>query len=383
MWQLCRLERELCKDTSQAWCKAPTRTSDWRVRQLSLPGKYRSSSLIPHTRSRMEFVFNRLSRLESSVTRLVTFLPTSEAVQNGDIDDSPAEQQNAIAAKRTSVFRFRDGSSPAGDDTLFETERDSRPAKWARFIGPESSTSNDQSKHETNGPPAEDEFPTVSDISTPDLAATEFEAQEYIQGTLDERSQNIGVDRRSVLEAALDFIGQMENPAERTNTEGNNYSLSIVECLIPPEPDFFQMTLSGSSESSLLFYCLLTQDFCVETYRLYPRVFDLEYSTYISQETLERMAVTMYKNDEDEQTLLQYSICVNAYASTFLWSSQQGKENTALQEASERSRENYSRRCFAALSRIHMLEKPSLSLVQALISGVSKVTSSSESPANL
>lgn len=87
----------------------------------------------------------------------------------------------------------------------------------------------------------------------------------------------------------------------------------------------------------------------------------------------------MYKNDGDEQTLLQYSICVNSYASTFLWSSQQGKEDTALQEASERSRKNYSRRCFAALSRIHMLEKPSLSLVQALLSGVSKVTPSSES----
>lgn len=95
------------------------------------------------------------------------------------------------------------------------------------------------------------------------------------------------------------------------------------------------------------------------------------------------MAVTMYKNDEDEQTLLQYSICVNAYASTFLWSSRQGKENTALQEASERSRENYSRRCFAALSRMHMLEKPSLSLLQALLSGVSKVTPSCELPVDL
>ena len=47
------------------------------------------------------------------------------------------------------------------------------------------------------------------------------------------------------------------------------------------------------------------------------------------------MAETMYKNDEDEQNLLQYSICVNACASTFLWSSRQGEEDTALQKASD------------------------------------------------
>lgn len=194
----------------------------------------------------MEFLFNRLSRLESSVTRLVAFLPTSEAIQNSDIDGSPTRQQSATAVKSTFASRFRDGSSPADEDMSFEKERDSRPTKRTRFMGPELSA-NDQPKHETNGPPEEDEFPTVSDISTPDLVATECEAQEFIQGTLNEKSQNIGVERRSVLEAALHFIGQMENPAERTNIEGNNYSLSIAECLVPPEPDFFQMSLSGSS----------------------------------------------------------------------------------------------------------------------------------------
>lgn len=204
----------------------------------------------------MEFLFNRFSRLESSVTRLVAFLPMSEAIQNGDLDDSPAEQQNATVAKSTSAFRFRDSPSPTGEDMSFEKECDSQPAKRARFIGPESSASNDRPKQETNDPPAEDGLPAVSNISTPDLAATECEAQEFIQGTLDERSQNISVDRRSVLEAALDFIGQMENPAERTNTEESNLSLSIAECLIPPDPDFFQMILSGSSKSSLLFSLL-------------------------------------------------------------------------------------------------------------------------------
>lgn len=91
----------------------------------------------------------------------------------------------------------------------------------------------------------------------------------------------------------------------------------------------------------------------------------------MSRETLERMALAMHDKNEDDQTLIQYSICVNSCAATYLWNLPVEGQSVGMQHALDRSREDYMRRALTALNYISILEKPSLSLLQALLTGVS------------
>lgn len=100
----------------------------------------------------------------------------------------------------------------------------------------------------------------------------------------------------------------------------------------------------------------------------------------MSRETLERMALAMHDKNEDDQTLIQYSICVNSCAATYLWNLPEEGQSVGMQHALDRSREDYMRRALTALNYISILEKPSLSLLQALLTGIVLLQKLGETP---
>ncbi|KAF4534112.1 C6 transcription factor [Lasiodiplodia theobromae] len=281
-------------------------------------------------------MINRLSRLESSVTRLASLLSKDKNVGEEEDSTSPADQNDNATVKDT-PSRSQAGSSPSNEQD--------RPAKRVRLESPTTSPKTE--------PNTENSCP-VSKTPDHDFAtATEIEAQNFIQGELADASRSIGVDRRSVLEAALEFIGQMEHPPmPRRALDTSTCATEISDCLISPSPEFFHMILS-------------------ESQRIYPAAYDLEFSTYISRETLERMVLALHNKSEDQQTLLQYSVCVNACAGTFLSHLPEYGESDDMQRALEKSKDDYLRRALNAMNYIGVLGTPSLALLQALLTGLS------------
>lgn len=97
----------------------------------------------------------------------------------------------------------------------------------------------------------------------------------------------------------------------------------------------------------------------------------MEFSTFISRDTLERMALAMHNKTDDEQNLLLYSVCVNGYVGNFLRILPEAGEGQDMQRALHKSKEDYFRRCLTALNYITVLQTPSLAVLQALLTGVS------------
>lgn len=317
-------------------------------------------------------MINRLSRLESSVTRLATILSNGKTPAQDDSNESPPAEQDDTLPKTISPSQSRTGPSPSSEPRATE-ELYNRPSKRIRLESPSSLVGND--------PKREPDSDRETNLACPEAAgsehdftrATQFEARSFIQGALAETFQSISVDRRSVLEAALDFVGKMGHPpTRRPLMKSDKCGEEVADCIVPPSPEFFHMFLSGNHDPLLAFFSLpLSQEYDPETRRSDPRTYDLEYSTYMSRETLERMALAMHDKNEDDQTLIQYSICVNSCAATYLWNLPEEGQSVGMQHALDRSREDYMRRALTALNYISILEKPSLSLLQALLTGVS------------
>ncbi|KAL1644397.1 hypothetical protein SLS58_004311 [Diplodia intermedia] len=311
-----------------------------------------------------ESMINRLSRLESSVTRLATLLSKEKDVGEDEDPDSPNDQNDSATMKDTPASRSHAGSSP-------EQDAAGRPAKRVRLESP--TTSETVPKAEASG---EKESISCPVSKTPDhdfAMVTELEAQSFIRGELADASRSIGVDRRSVLESALEFIGQMEHPpAKRRAIDTNKCAVEISDCLIAPAPEFFHMILSGNQTRVQYHFMPLIAH--PESQRMYPAAYDLEFSTYITRETLERMALALHNKSVDEQTLLQYSVCVNACAGTFLSHLPEYGESDTMQRALDKSKEDYLRRAINAMNYIGILATPSLALLQALLTGVSDLS---------
>lgn len=198
-----------------------------------------SSSLTCFSDGKTESMINRLSRLESSVTRLASLLSKDKNVGEEDDSTSPADQQDNATVKDTPPSRSQAGSSPSNEQD--------RPAKRVRLESPTASP-----KPEPNTEKESLSCP-VSKTPEHDFAmATEIEAQNFIQGELADASRSIGVDRRSVLEAALEFIGQMEHPPmPRRVLDTKSCEIEISDCLVSPSPEFFHMILSGKQHHTL------------------------------------------------------------------------------------------------------------------------------------
>ncbi|OJD33034.1 c6 transcription factor [Diplodia corticola] len=290
-------------------------------------------------------IITRLSRLETSVTRLAASLSKEKDAGEDADAASPADPNDGAAVKDAAASRSHAGSSPGQESTA-------RSAKRVRLESPAASPPPETGPRPEAGGEAESVTRPASKATEHDfVVATELEAQSFIQGELADASTSIGVDRRSVLEAALDFIGEMEHPpVKRRVMDTGQCAVEISDCLVSPAPEFFHMILS-------------------ESQRMYPAAYDLEFSTYISRDTLERMALALYNRSADEQTLLQYAVCVNACAGTFLSHLPEYGESTDMQRALEKSKDDYLRRALNAMNYIGILATPSLALLQALLMG--------------
>ncbi|KAL1387340.1 hypothetical protein HDK64DRAFT_133516 [Phyllosticta capitalensis] len=319
-------------------------------------GRPRQSST--NQNEKTESMINRLVRLEDSVTRLTTVLSKSPVQQRNSASPSPQLDELSGARDRSQLRRSPSSASRS-------EERSGRASKRIRMESPE-----DRTKEERRDSA---EIESRKCQLEQDLArATTLEAQKFIQGELAEASQSFPSEKKAVLETALRFINQMSHGVHSDPTPSTNTcTADIPEILTPPSPEFVHLMMAGNEPKSYSAYDdPLRKMGSSESRYTYPANWYLEFSSFISAKTLERMTLALIDAKEDEPTLIQYSICINSYAYAFLTRLPGEEMNEPMMEALDRSRDVYLRKALIGLNYISILAQPSLSLLQALLSGV-------------
>lgn len=82
------------------------------------------------------------------------------------------------------------------------------------------------------------------------------------------------------------------------------------------------------------------------------------------------MLLYLIDNEGNDQIALHYRVCVYSKAFFFLMKSPRPHHNNPICQRLKQSQREYKRVALASLSRLPFLSSPSLSLVQALLSGV-------------
>ncbi|OQE35437.1 hypothetical protein PENCOP_c013G06853 [Penicillium coprophilum] len=191
----------------------------------------------------------------------------------------------------------------------------------------------------------------TSVVATPDESAHRAtEAHQLIQQEL-EQNGHVTQDRMGVLHTALELIKQMSNQtSSSTHLDLENTITDEVTGSESSPPELLYMMLPGMAGNE-------------GDYK------QLHWPDHISSPTLENMILCLVENRGDEHLRLHYRVCVytKAFFSALKWS--QIYHSPAVLQRLEKSQRQYKAIALAALCRVHFLSPPSLSLVQALLSG--------------
>lgn len=99
-------------------------------------------------------------------------------------------------------------------------------------------------------------------------------------------------------------------------------------------------------------------------------VFYSELTSFISRSTFERMAYALIDGQVDVYTRAEYLVCVNFFMLTSV-GLEEADQSGLIKKRVQILRERYRKNAFLALKVISVLNPPSLSLLQALLAGVS------------
>lgn len=108
--------------------------------------------------------------------------------------------------------------------------------------------------------------------------------------------------------------------------------------------------------------------------RTSQRAYLYEYTFCIPSTTLERMTLALLEKDGNEQTLLQYTICVHCKAFCYIVSLPLSTQSPRMQSYLRQSSQRHLETALDALDWLSLTIPPSLPLMQALLAGVSFFT---------
>ncbi|GME23991.1 Transcription factor [Neofusicoccum parvum] len=189
---------------------------------------------------------------------------------------------------------------------------------------------------------------TIRPMSTPQSPST-IEAQFYIQQELD-ATKDLSSTRRTVLKSAMEFISQLSERPKVTIGARTGFSCSgtALQDIHYPTIEFLYWMLREINSNSMGFHVSY-------------------FMKHVSPKSLERMGVALLHQQEDQETLLLYSICVNSMAAKFLNTILLEETNDDMAQEVRTATEKYRTSAQLAMSRIHLLASPSLTLLQALL----------------
>ncbi|KAH7121898.1 hypothetical protein B0J13DRAFT_612556, partial [Dactylonectria estremocensis] len=180
-----------------------------------------------------------------------------------------------------------------------------------------------------------------------------FEAQTYIQSELGENPR-LSHQEREILELAITLSSQASSTKDQSTLD--------VEGTMTGKADFCDPSMYPSAEAM----CYL-----LSGYRTVAASFHSELASIISRGTFERMAFALIDHEVHGHVRVQYIVCVNFFALTFVVGLEAEGQTPSMQERHKSLQERYRKNAFTALGHISVLNPASLSLLQALLAGLS------------
>ncbi|GIC92419.1 fungal specific transcription factor domain-containing protein [Aspergillus udagawae] len=177
------------------------------------------------------------------------------------------------------------------------------------------------------------------------------EGARFLQREL-ESNVMMGQDRSVVLRRAIDFVSRISNSGDLssvTSTFKSGTTGSDAEPHKFPPELLYMMTITPDPEPGVM-----------------KRSF---WPDHISLETLENMCLSIMEEKEDRQTLICYRICVYMKAVTLISRLPRRDRSALVRRHLEQSKRQYEDEIHRALSELDFLRPPSLSFLQALLSG--------------
>ncbi|KAJ4311311.1 hypothetical protein N0V84_010516 [Fusarium piperis] len=181
------------------------------------------------------------------------------------------------------------------------------------------------------------------------------QAQHFLKGELGRSQLNMTQERERLFQSVLALAERVDMPAEPTWADRFEFEDTVdfdAQCMYPA-PEFLYVTLDGLGVNSI-------------TTRFY-----LQLGRHLSKLTLERMEYALIENTVHGQRRLEYIICVNFWAYLVLTSLESEDPSTLIAQHLGGSRDRYFNNAKCALKRMSILATPTLSMLQALLCGVS------------
>ncbi|KFA51011.1 hypothetical protein S40293_11165 [Stachybotrys chartarum IBT 40293] len=156
---------------------------------------------------------------------------------------------------------------------------------------------------------------------------------------------------REALERALSQLSRLPCNSQESSNPDNTITDNV---------DFFDPSMFPSAEA-LCF--LLSGKYTV------TGSFHSELASLVSKRHFERMAFSLIKNLVQGHTRVEFIVCVNFFALTSAVGLETEGQTVYLQDRLKNLQKRYRRNAMTALNHISVLNPPSISLLQALLSG--------------
>ncbi|RAH62252.1 hypothetical protein BO85DRAFT_516783 [Aspergillus piperis CBS 112811] len=178
------------------------------------------------------------------------------------------------------------------------------------------------------------------------------EARRFIQQEL-QRSDHLSSLQRTVLENALSLVNRLSTATCHSKVSSAGHAQALEE----------------QDET--------TQEFSIETYYMMSKHMvhqtspgkHIHWPDHVSVKGLEHMSLSLVEGKLDRQTSLHYRVCVYVKAIFFLARMRQPQLTPRLRSHMKMSHTKYMTAASRALEQINLTENPSISLIQALLSG--------------
>ncbi|KAJ5111010.1 transcriptional regulator family: Fungal Specific TF [Penicillium argentinense] len=192
---------------------------------------------------------------------------------------------------------------------------------------------------------------THNERHSPDATRHASEAREYIEHEL-QCNLTLSQDRRTTLEMARKFVGQLSNPGLHGQKVGAGEHLEIADNLGPPTltPEMLYMMLPGPDKKTNSQGTYVWPD-------------------HISDKTLERMGLAIIEGSESEHVLHLYRISVWVKALSCISKMAPMISSEPLRVHFRALKKQYEAAAVEELDSISLTAAPSLALLQALLSG--------------
>jgi hypothetical protein len=222
-------------------------------------------------------------------------------------------------------------------------------------------------------------------VVTPDESTHHAEqARVIIQSELD-GNERMNRERRVILKSALEFVNSMAQGTDSVSDDDLALDISHGDCpgipeSIEPTPELLYMLIRGiesiiHSYVVILISGLNTNRLAESTASTEPS-HNLHWPDHISNKALQKMASKFFSGNLTGQKFYQYCICIYMRAIFHTYHMRRLYNDSVMSEQFFKSKRLYAASALHALQNLNILNTPSLPLIQALISAVSRIVNS-------